>query len=110
MKTKVRKILYSIFVFISLLLCLYFLWFNLQDFIDVSQGRNSLLTQMAILSDAQATLYSLAFLIVFIILMVTGIYSFIKTKEKKVIIISTLIWAFALTEILTDHLLWAPFP
>jgi hypothetical protein len=76
----------------------------------VKQGRYSLLTQLTILTDTQATGYSIAFLIVFISLMVIGIYNIVKTKEKKVIIISTLIWTFALTEILTDYLLRATFP
>jgi hypothetical protein len=111
MTTRTQKSIYIIFVFISLSLCLYLLWVNLQNLIDVKQGRYSLLTQLTILTDTQATRYSIAFLIVFISLMVIGIYNIVKTKErKKVIIISTLIWTFALTEILTDYLLRATFP
>jgi hypothetical protein len=105
MATKLLKILYMVFVSLSLLLCLIFNWVNVKEIVLTASGDDTHFNQMFAISDTNILLYSTAYLIPYLTLMILGTYYFYKGKKKGAIIISALIWGLTATELYTDTLL-----
>lgn len=102
--TTALRILYIVFISISILFGLWTIWLNLQELIERSLGHDTYFSQMNHLTIKESIWYSTAYLIPFLVLATLGTYFAVKKKKTKAAISYILIFAVFALELYTDSL------
>jgi NADH:ubiquinone oxidoreductase subunit 2 (subunit N) len=105
-----NRILYPLLLIFSSLLAGWSLLVNLQELIGRSSGKDTLFSLMYNLNDKEAILYSIAYLLPLIVLLVAGIRFAVKRKRKQAVICYSLIILVFALQLYTDSLFFRPAP
>jgi DMSO reductase anchor subunit len=96
------RILYVLFVAVSLLVCVWGIWINGMELVDRAMGHDTYISQMENLSVKQSVLYSVIYFLPFVALLVLGIRFAQKGSKKIVLLLSVLVWLLILLETYSD--------
>lgn len=107
MQTKThRTFAFTVFLLFSLLPAFWISFVNLSEIIDRANGRYTMFSQMAILSDKDAILYCSCWLLLFIFLFYLSVRNLIKEKYNRSIIFSLIVFLTVLLSFFIDHLFY----
>lgn len=102
---QLKNIFYHAFLGLAATVVLLFDWMNLNELLKRIQGQATDFSQMSCLSDKEAVLYSIAFVVAFLVLTILLFYSSAKKKRIAVIVLSQVILILASLELFTDYLM-----
>jgi len=98
------RILYVVFLSISILFGLWTIWLNLQELIDRSLGHDTYFSQMYHLTIKESICYAIVYLMPFLTLATLGTYFAVKKRKMKAVICYILIFAVFGLKLYTDSL------